>query len=214
MITMALAKGRIYQETLPFLAAAGIYPVEDPEKSRKLMIATNRDDLRIVVIRATDVPTYVQYGAADIGVCGWDTLYEHGGNGLFIPVDLQIAKCRMSVAAPNGLDYDGLVRRGGRIRIATKFMKWARDYFAQQGVHVDLIKLYGKMSLAPIAGLADAIDDIVATGATLKANNMREVRQIAPISSRLIVNQISMGLKRVELSPIIENIRKASNKND
>ena len=130
MITMALAKGRIYQETLPFLAAAGIYPVEDPEKSRKLMIATNRDDLRIVVIRATDVPTYVQYGAADIGVCGWDTLYEHGGNGLFIPVDLQIAKCRMSVAAPNGLDYDGLVRRGGRIRIATKFMKWASDYFA------------------------------------------------------------------------------------
>ena len=202
MITMALAKGRIYQETLPFLAAAGIYPVEDPEKSRKLMIATNRDDLRIVVIRATDVPTYVQYGAADIGVCGWDTLYEHGG------------KCRMSVAAPNGLDYDGLVRRGGRIRIATKFMKWARDYFAQQGVHVDLIKLYGSMELAPIAGLADAIVDIVATGATLKANNMREVRQIAPISSRLIVNQISMGLKRVELSPIIENIRKASNKND
>ena len=195
MITMALAKGRIYQETLPFLAAAGIYPVEDPEKSRKLMIATNRDDLRIVVIRATDVPTYVQYGAA-------------------IPVDLQIAKCRMSVAAPNGLDYDGLVRRGGRIRIATKFMKWARDYFAQQGVHVDLIKLYGSMELAPIAGLADAIVDIVATGATLKANNMREVRQIAPISSRLIVNQISMGLKRVELSPIIENIRKASNKND
>ena len=214
MITMALAKGRIYQETLPFLAAAGIYPVGDPEKSRKLMIATNRDDLRIVVIRATDVPTYVQYGAADIGVCGWDTLYEHGGNGLFIPVDLQIAKCRMSVAAPNGLDYDGLVRRGGRIRIATKFMKWARDYFAQQGVHVDLIKLYGSMELAPIAGLADAIVDIVATGATLKANNMREVRQIAPISSRLIVNQISMGLKRVELSPIIENIRKASNKND
>lgn len=214
MITMALAKGRIYQETLPFLAAAGIYLVEDPEKSRKLMIATNRDDLRIVVIRATDVPTYVQYGAADIGVCGWDTLYEHGGNGLFIPVDLQIAKCRMSVAAPNGLDYDGLVRRGGRIRIATKFIKWARDYFAQQGVHVDLIKLYGSMELAPIAGLADAIVDIVATGATLKANNMREVRQIAPISSRLIVNQISMGLKRVELSPIIENIRKASNKND
>ncbi len=210
MITMALAKGRIYQDALPFLAAAGIYPAEDPEKSRKLMIETNREDLRIVVIRATDVPTYVQYGAADIGVCGWDTLYEHGGNGLFIPVDLQIAKCRMSVAAPNGLDYDGLVRRGGRIRIATKFMKWARDYFAQQGVHVDLIKLYGSMELAPIAGLADAIVDIVATGTTLRANNMHEVRVIAPISSRLIVNQISMGLKRAELGPIVDNIRKAA----
>ena len=210
MITMALAKGRIYQDALPFLAAAGIYPAEDPEKSRKLMIETNREDLRIVVIRATDVPTYVQYGAADIGVCGWDTLYEHGGNGLFIPVDLQIAKCRMSVAAPNGLDYDGLVRRGGRIRIATKFMKWARDYFAQQGVHVDLIKLYGSMELAPIAGLADAIVDIVATGATLRANNMHEVRVIAPISSRLIVNQISMGLKRAELGLIVDNIRKAA----
>ncbi|MDL2058715.1 ATP phosphoribosyltransferase [Mesosutterella sp. AGMB02718] len=213
MITMALAKGRIYQEALPFLAAAGIFPAEDPEKSRKLMIATNRPDLRIVVIRATDVPTYVQYGAADLGVCGWDTLYEHGGNGLFIPVDLQIARCRMSVAAPNGFDYERLVRSGGRIRIATKFMKWARDYFARQGVHVDLIKLYGSMELAPIAGLADAIVDIVATGATLRANNMREVRVIAPISSRLIVNQISMGLKKAELSPIIENIRKAK-KND
>ena len=210
MITMALAKGRIYQDALPFLAAAGICPAEDPEKSRKLMLATNREDLRIVVIRATDVPTYVQYGAADIGVCGWDTLYEHGGNGLFIPVDLQIAKCRMSVAAPDGLDYDGIVRRGGRIRIATKFMKWSRDYFARQGVHVDLIKLYGSMELAPIAGLADAIVDIVATGATLRANNMHEVRVIAPISSRLIVNQISMGLKRTELAPIIEKIRKAA----
>ncbi len=214
MITMALSKGRIYQDTLPFLAAAGIYPLEDPEKSRKLMIETNRSDLRLVVIRATDVPTYVQYGAADIGVCGWDTLYEHGGNGFFIPVDLEIAKCRMSVAAPNGLDYDGLVQRGGRIRIATKFIKWARDYFAGQGVHVDLIKLYGSMELAPIAGLADAIVDIVATGSTLRANNMKEVRVIAPISSRLIVNQISMGLKHKELSAIIDNIRKAKVKND
>ena len=207
MITMALSKGRIYQEVLPFLAAAGIFPAEDPESSRKLLIPTNRKDLRLVIIRPTDVPTYVQYGAADLGVCGWDTLYEHGGNGLYIPVDLQIAKCRMSVAAPLDFDDDGLVRRGGRIRVATKFMKWARDYFASQGVHVDLIKLYGSMELAPMAGLADAIVDIVATGATLRANNMREVRQIASISSRLIVNQISMGIKRAELGAIIDNIR-------
>ena len=204
MITMALAKGRIYQETLPFLAAAGIYPVEDPEKSRKLMIATNRDDLRIVVIRATDVPTYVQYGAADIGVCGWDTLYEHGGNGLFIPVDLQIAKCRMSVAAPNGLDYDGLVRRGGRIRIATKFMKWARDYFAQQGVHVDLIKLYGSMELAPLVGLADAIVDLVSTGNTLRANQLVAVEHIEDISSRLVVNLAALKLKHERIRPLLD----------
>ena len=176
MITLALSKGRIFTELLPFLAAAGIVPAEDPEHSRKLMIATNREDLRIVVLRATDVPTYVQYGAADLGVAGWDSLYEHGGNGLYVPVDLGIARCRMSVAAPRGFDWDTNVRRGSRIRVATKYIKWSRDYFAREGVHVDLIKLYGSMELAPIAGLADAIVDLVSTGATLKANNMVEIK--------------------------------------
>ena len=209
MITLALSKGRIFTELLPFLAAAGIVPLEDPEHSRKLMIGTNRDDLRIVVLRATDVPTYVQYGAADMGVCGWDTLYEHGGNGLYVPVDLQIARCRMCVAAPRDFDWEANVRRGSPLRIATKYLKWSRDYFGREGVHVDLIKLYGSMELAPIAGLADAIVDLVSTGATLRANNMVEIKTIAPISSRLIVNQAAMKLKRRKLLPIIEKIREA-----
>ena len=209
MITLALSKGRIFDETLPFLAAAGIRPLENPESSRKLMIETNRSDLRIVVVRASDVATYVQYGAADLGVAGWDSLYEHGGNGLYVPIDLNIARCRMCVAAPVGFDYEKTVRRGARLRVATKYLKWSRDYFAEQGVHVDLNKLYGSMELAPIAGLADAIVDLVSTGATLRANNMREVTTIAPISSRLIVNQTAMKLKRSELDPIIRDFRHA-----
>lgn len=213
MITLALSKGRIFEELLPFLAAAGIHPLEDPEKSRKLMIATNHPGTRIVVLRATDVPTYVQYGAADLGVAGWDTLYEHGGNGLYIPVDLQIARCRMCVAAPEGFDWDANVRRGSRLRIATKYLKWSRDYFAREGVHVDLIKLYGSMELAPIAGLADAIVDLVSTGATLKANHMVEIKTIAQISSRLVVNQSAMKLKRTELHPIIDAIAAAASRN-
>mgnify|MGYP000353867297 FL=1 len=209
MITLALSKGRIFEEALPFLAAAGIEPLENPSESRKLMIGTNRDDLRIVVVRATDVPTYVQYGAADLGIVGWDTLYEHGGEGLYVPIDLQIARCRMCVAAPEGFDYERSVRRGARLRIATKYLKWSRDYFAQQGVHVDLIKLYGSMELAPIAGLADAIVDLVSTGATLRANHMKEVLTISPISSRFIVNQASMKTKRADIDPIIRAIRHA-----
>ena len=210
MITLALSKGRIFEELLPFLAAAGIHPLEDPEKSRKLMIATNRPDTRIVVLRATDVPTYVQYGAADLGVAGWDTLYEHGGNGLYIPVDLQIARCRMCVAAPEGFDWDANVRRGSRLRVATKYLKWSRDYFAREGVHVDLIKLYGSMELAPISGLADAIVDLVSSGATLKANRMVEIKTIAQISSRLVVNQSAMKLKREQMQPVIEAISRAA----
>jgi len=209
LITLALSKGRIFEEALPFLAAAGIEPLENPSESRKLMIGTNRDDLRIVVVRATDVPTYVQYGAADLGIVGWDTLYEHGGEGLYVPIDLQIARCRMCVAAPEGFDYERSVRRGARLRIATKYLKWSRDYFAQQGVHVDLIKLYGSMELAPIAGLADAIVDLVSTGATLRANHMKEVLTISPISSRFIVNQASMKTKRADIDPIIRAIRHA-----
>ena len=209
MITLALSKGRIFEEALPFLAAAGIVPEENPSESRRLMIGTNRDDLRIVVVRATDVPTYVQYGAADLGIVGWDTLYEHGGEGLYVPIDLQIARCRMCVAAPEGFDYEKTVRRGARLRIATKYLKWSRDYFARQGVHVDLIKLYGYMELAPIAGLADAIVDLVSTGATLRANHMKEVTTISPISSRFIVNKASMKTKRSDIDPIIRAIRHA-----
>jgi ATP phosphoribosyltransferase len=209
LITLALSKGRIFTETLPFLAAAGVKILEDPETSRKLMLATSRPDLRVVIVRATDVATYVQYGAADMGVTGWDTLYEHGGNGLYVPVDLNIARCRMCVAAPADFDYEKTVRRGSRLRIATKYLKWSRDYFASQGVHVDLIKLYGSMELAPIAGLADAIVDLVQTGATLRANNLREVTTIARISSRLIVNQSAMKLKSAELEPLIRTFRHA-----
>ena len=185
MITLALSKGRIFTETLPFLAAAGIYPLEDPETSRKLIIGTNNPDLRIVVVRASDVPTYVQYGAADMGVAGKDSLYEHGGAGLYVPLDLNIAKCRMCVACPRDFDYAARVKRGARLRIATKYMKYSRDYYARVGVHVDLIKLYGSMELAPISGLSDAIVDLVSTGATLKANNLVEVETVDYISSRL-----------------------------
>ncbi len=208
MITIALSKGRIFTETLPFLAAAGVVPLEDPETSRKLLIGTNHPDIRIVVVRASDVPTYVQYGAADMGVAGKDSLYEHGGAGLYIPLDLNIAKCRMCVACPRDFDYHAKVRRGARLRIATKFMKYSRNYFAKIGVHVDLIKLYGSMELAPIAGLSDAIVDLVSSGATLRANNLVEVEEIDTISSRLIVGQAAMKLKTNELLPIIDTFEK------
>lgn len=208
MITIALSKGRIFNETLPFLAAAGVVPLEDPETSRKLLIGTNHPDIRIVVVRASDVPTYVQYGAADMGVAGKDSLYEHGGAGLYVPLDLNIAKCRMCVACPRDFDYHAKVRRGARLRIATKFMKYSRNYFAKIGVHVDLIKLYGSMELAPIAGLSDAIVDLVSSGATLRANNLVEVEQIDTISSRLIVGQAAMKLKTSELLPIIDTFEK------
>ena len=208
MITIALSKGRIFTETLPFLAAAGVVPLEDPETSRKLLIGTNHPDIRIVVVRASDVPTYVQYGAADMGVAGKDSLYEHGGAGLYVPLDLNIAKCRMCVACPRDFDYHAKVRRGARLRIATKFMKYSRNYFAKIGVHVDLIKLYGSMELDPIAGLSDAIVDLVSSGATLRANNLVEVEQIDTISSRLIVGQAAMKLKTSELLPIIDTFEK------
>lgn len=205
-ITIALSKGRIFEETLPLLAAAGIVPAEDPEKSRKLIIGTNRPDVRVVIVRASDVPTYVQYGAADLGIAGKDVLIEHGGNGLYQPLDLKIAKCRMSVAAPVGFDYEAAVRRGARLRVATKYITMAREHFAAKGVHVDLIKLYGSMELAPLAGLADAIVDLVSSGATLKANHLVEVERIMDISSRLVVNQASLKIKRELLQPVIDAI--------
>ena len=203
-ITIALSKGRIFDETLPLLAAAGIVPNENPETSRKLIIGTNRPEVRVVIVRATDVPTYVQYGAADLGVAGKDVLIEHGGEGLYAPLDLKIAKCRMMVAVPAGFDYDKAVRQGARLKVASKYIKTAREHFAAKGVHVDLIKLYGSMELAPLAGLADAIVDLVSTGGTLKANNLVAVEDIMPISSRLVVNQASLKVKRETLQPIID----------
>jgi ATP phosphoribosyltransferase len=203
-ITLALSKGRIFEETLPLLAAAGIAVTEDPEKTRKLILPTNRDDVRVVLVRATDVPTYVQYGGADLGVAGRDVLIEHGGEGLFHPLDLQIAKCRMSVAVRDDFDYDGAVRQGSRIRVATKYTEIARQHFADKGVHVDLIKLYGSMELAPLTGLADAIVDLVSTGKTLAANRLREVEPFMQISSRLVVNQAALKLKSAKLRELID----------
>jgi ATP phosphoribosyltransferase len=209
MITLALAKGRIFEETQPLLAAAGVRPAEDPETSRKLILATQRPDLRLILVRAADVPTYVQYGAADLGVAGRDILAEHGGQGLYQPLDLGIARCKMVVAVPEGFDYAAAVKKGARLRVATKYIGTAREHFAAKGVHVDLIKLYGSMELAPLVGLADAIVDLVDTGNTLKANRLRVVEEIMPVSSRLIVNPASLKLKREALAPLIEAFRKA-----
>jgi ATP phosphoribosyltransferase len=203
MITLALSKGRIFEETLPLLAAAGIEVLEDPEKSRKLILPTNRDDVRVVLVRASDVPTYVQYGGADMGVAGKDSLIEHGGQGLFLPLDLRIAKCRVSVAVRNDFDYLETVRRGARLRVATKYTTIAREFFASKGVHVDMVKLYGSMELAPLTGMADAIVDLVSTGNTLKANHLVEVERIMDISSHLVVNQAALKLKQEPLKRII-----------
>ncbi len=204
MLTIALSKGRIFDETLPMLAAAGIIPAEDPEASRKLIIGTNRDDVRLIIVRASDVPTYVQYGAADLGVAGRDVLIEHGGDGLYQPLDLEIAKCRMMVAVQNGFDYDAAVRQGARLRVASKYPHIAREHFARKGVHVDIIKLYGSMELAPLVGLADAIVDLVSTGNTLKANNLVAVEHIIDISSRLVVNQAALKLKHDAIQPMLD----------
>ena len=209
MITLALSKGRIFEETLPLLAAAGITVTEDPEKSRKLILGTNRDDVRVVLVRATDVPTYVEHGGADIGVAGKDVLIEHGGDNLYQPLDLNIAKCRMSVAVRADFDYEAAVKQGSRIRVATKYTTIAREHFANKGVHVDLIKLYGSMELAPLTGLADAIVDLVSTGSTLKANKLVEVEQIMNISSRLVVNQAALKLKREPIRALIQAFESA-----
>jgi ATP phosphoribosyltransferase len=204
VITFALPKGRIFDEIVPLLAAAGIAVAEDPEKTRKLIVGTSRPDVRLVLVRASDVPTYVQHGGADLGVVGKDTLLEHGGAGLYQPLDLNIAKCRMSVAVRADYDYAAAVKQGSRIRVATKFTQIARDHFANKGVHVDLIKLYGSMELAPLTGLADAIVDLVSSGNTLKANHLVEVEEIMKISSRLIVNQAALKMKREPIRAIID----------
>jgi len=209
MITIALSKGRIFEETLPLLEAAGIIPLEAPESSRKLVLPTNRADVRLIIVRASDVPTYVQYGAADMGVAGKDVLNEHGGSGLYQPLDLNIARCRMMVAVREDFDYVAAVRQGARLRVATKYLQTAREHFASKGVHVDLIKLYGSMELAPLVGLSDAIVDVVSSGNTLKANHLKAVEEIAQISSRLVVNQASLKLKRAIIQPMLDAFAKA-----
>ncbi len=209
-LILALSKGRIFEETMPLLKEAGITVLEDPETSRKLILPTNKPQVRVIIVRATDVPTYVQYGAADFGVAGKDVLQENGNTGLYQPIDLQIAKCRLSVAVRNGFDYEKAIRQGMRLRVASKYVQAAREHFAKKGIHVDIIKLYGSMELAPLVGLSDVIVDLVSTGNTLKANNLVEVEQIQEITSRLIVNQASLKLKRQMLQPILDAFKAAS----
>jgi ATP phosphoribosyltransferase len=209
-LTLALSKGRLLDETLPLLARAGVVPVEDPRASRKLIVATRDPAVALVILRATDVPTYVRYGAADLGVVGKDVLLEEGTDNLYQPLDLGIGRCRLVVATRRDYDWAGSVQRGARIGVATKYVNTAREHFAAKGVHVDLIKLYGSMELAPLAGLADAIVDLVSTGHTLQANDLVAVEEIMPISARLIVNPAALKLKRDIAKPLIDAIANAA----
>ena len=209
-ISIALSKGRILEETMPLLARIGMRPREDPENSRRLIIPTERRGVRMVVVRASDVPTYVGHGAAELGIAGGDVLAEHGGAGLYQPVDLGIARCRMMVATRRGFDYQSAIQQGARLRVATKYVQITREHFADKGVHVDLIKLYGSMELAPLLGLADAIVDLVSSGKTLKANDLVPVEEIMPVSARLIVNQAALKTRRAELQPVIDAFARAA----
>jgi ATP phosphoribosyltransferase len=209
-LTLALSKGRLLDETLPLLARAGVVPVEDPRASRKLMVATREPGITLVILRAADVPTYVRYGAADLGVVGKDVLVEEGSDNLYQPLDLGIGRCRLVVATRRDYDWTGSVQRGARIGVATKYVNTAREHFAAKGVHVDVIKLYGSMELAPLAGLADAIVDLVSTGHTLQANDLVAVEEIMPISARLIVNPAALKLKRSAAKPLIDAIAAAA----
>jgi ATP phosphoribosyltransferase len=204
MLTVAISKGRIYREALPLLDAVGIRPGDDPDTSRKLVLDTNRDDVRIMVLRAQDVPTFVEHGAADLGIAGKDVLLEHGGEGLYEPLDLGIARCRMVVAARRG--RESLPRRP---RVATKYVATTRRYFAAAGMQAEIIKLYGSMELAPVVGLADCIVDLVDTGGTLAANGLMEVEEVRAISSRLIANKASMKMKHASMKAIIDSLAEA-----
>ena len=208
-ITIALSKGRIFEQTIPLLEKIGISCNEDPETSRKLILDTNQKDIKLIIVRATDVPTYVEYGAADIGITGKDILDEYTGEGLYQPIDLNIGRCKMMVAAKQDFDYAAAIQKGIRLKVATKYVKVAKEHFAKKGMHIDLIKLYGSMELAPLVGLADVIVDLVSTGKTLKANNLVAVEDICDISSRLIINQASLKLKREFLQPILSQFEKA-----
>ena len=209
MITLALSKGRIFDEALPLLQDAGIQVLDEPESSRKLILATSSANVRVLVVRATDVPTYVQYGGADMGITGSDTLLEHGSDGLYQPLDLQIARCRISVAVRTDFDYASAVRQGSRLKVATKYLSIAREFFAAKGVHVDMIKLYGSMELAPLTGLCDAIVDLVSSGNTLKANQLVEVEHVMDVSSRLVVNQAALKLKQVPMRNLMDALAAA-----
>ncbi|MGB5728950.1 MAG: ATP phosphoribosyltransferase [Thiogranum sp.] len=208
-LTIALSKGRIFKETLPLLAHAGIEPVDDPETSRKLILDTNQEAVKLVIIRASDVPTYVQYGAADLGVAGKDVLMEHGGAGLYEPLDLRIACCRLMVAG-----HEPWSEQAQRLRIATKYVSSTRRYFAGQGLQVEIIKLYGSMELAPLVGLSDLIVDVVDTGNTLKANGLKQLEKITDISSRLVVNKASMKRKHASVQSFIDRIAEAVRKQE
>jgi len=199
MLTIAVSKGRIYKDSMPLLAAAGIQPLEDPDVSRKLIIPTSRDDVRLVIIRATDVPTYVEHGAADLGIAGKDVLMESDADSLYEPLDLNIARCRLMTALPIES-----TEQHGRLRVATKYAKTARQFYAKKGVQAEIIKLYGSMELAPLVGLADCIVDVVDTGNTLKANGLYADELIARISSRMVVNQASMKLKYAAINELLE----------
>jgi ATP phosphoribosyltransferase len=203
-VVIALSKGRILEESAPLLERVGAAAREDLNATRKLVIGTRRKDVRLIVVRASDAPTYVQHGAADLGIAGRDVLHEHGGAGLYQPLDLRIARCRMMVAVRKGFDYEAAVRQGARLRVATKYVQTTREHFSAKGVHVDLIRLYGSMELAPIVGLADAIVDLVSTGRTLRENNLLAVEEIMPVSARLIVNQAALKTKRALLQPLID----------
>jgi ATP phosphoribosyltransferase len=203
-LIIALSKGRILKETLPLLKHAGIELREDPDASRKLIFDTTRDDVKIIIIRATDVPPYVQHGGADLGVAGKDVLMEHGGEGLFEPLDLEIARCRLMVAGPSGAPPVS-----GRLRVATKFVNVARTWFAQQGRQAEIIKLYGAMELAPLVGLADRIVDIVDTGNTLRANGLEPTELIARVSSRVVVNRASMKTRHADIQGILDQLEQA-----
>ncbi len=209
-ISIALSKGRIFDETMPLLARVGLKPKENPEHSRKLIIGTSQPHVRLIVVRASDTPTYVQHGGADLGIAGRDVLVEHGGEGLYQPVDLGIARCRMMVAVRKGFDYAGAVRQGARVKVATKYVNTTREHFGAKGVHVDLIRLYGSMELAPLTGLADAIVDLVSTGQTLRENDLVAVEEIMPVSARLVVNQAALKTKRGALQPLIEAFARAA----
>jgi len=212
MLTLALSKGRIFEETMPMLERAGISITDNPESTRKLIIKTSHPNLQIIIVRASDVPTYVQFGAADMGVAGKDVLLENGVEGLYVPIDLGIAQCRMSVATQVGFDYNSAVKQGARLKIASKYVQCAREHFANKGVHVDMIKLYGSMELAPLVGLADAIVDLVSTGNTLKANQLVEVETIMQISAQLIVNQAAHKRHRSEMQEFLDAFARATEK--
>ena len=209
MITIALSKGRIFSETMPILNAAGIYCEEDPETSRKLVLKTNDEKIQLIIVRASDVPTYVEWGGADLGIAGKDILDEYEGIGLYQPLDLNIAKCKMMVACRKDFNYEENVKKGMRLRVASKYVDVARKHFAKKGLHIDLIKLYGSMELAPIVGLSDVIVDLVSSGKTLDANQLVAVEEIGEISSRLIVNKASLKINREILQPMIDKFTNA-----